>query len=121
MTSQPSPSRRSFLQGSVSAAAAAGVLAASGARSSRADDDKGAGDTKPPPKPGATGTPVEKAKLRKAVKYGMIGAGNSIEEKFALIKKLGYEGVEMDSPSGVNREEAVKAKEKTGIEIHGVV
>jgi len=66
-----------------------------------------------------------KPKLRKAVKYGMIGAGksakDSIEEKFALIKSIGFEGVELDSPSGVNKEEAVKARDKTGIVIHGVV
>lgn len=62
-----------------------------------------------------------KPKLRKAVKYGMIGAGKSIEEKFSLIKSLGFEGVEFDSPSGVNKEEAVKARDKTGVVIHGVV
>ncbi|HEX3727402.1 MAG TPA: sugar phosphate isomerase/epimerase family protein [Pirellulales bacterium] len=61
-------------------------------------------------------------KLRKAVKYGMIklpGAG--MEEKFQLIKSLGFEGVEIDSPSDVDRQEAVRARDKTGIRIHGVI
>jgi len=58
--------------------------------------------------------------LKKAVKFGMI-KGGSIEEKFALIKRLGFAGLEMDSPSDVDREAAVKARDKTGVEIHGVV
>ncbi len=62
-----------------------------------------------------------KPKLRKAVKYGMIGAGKTMREKFEIIKKLGFEGVEVDSPSGVNRVEAQTAQAETGIKIHGVI
>jgi len=65
--------------------------------------------------------PEGKRKLRKAVKYGMIRIDGSIEEKFALIKSLGFEGVEFNSPSDINREEAVRARDKTGIVIHGVI
>jgi L-ribulose-5-phosphate 3-epimerase len=65
--------------------------------------------------------PIQKPKLKKAVKYGMIGIKGSIEDKFKLIKKLGFAGVEVDSPSGLNKEEAVKAVESTGIKIHGVI
>lgn len=60
-------------------------------------------------------------KLRKAVKYGMINEGTTVEDKFNLIKKLGFKGVEVDSPSGLNKEEAKSAAEKTGIVIHGVI
>jgi hexulose-6-phosphate isomerase len=67
--------------------------------------------------PSSAGRP----KLRKAVKFDMIKLDAPIEKKFELIKSIGFEGVEMDSPSGVNREEAVAAKKKTGIEIHGVI
>ena len=59
--------------------------------------------------------------VKLAVKYGMIRAGRSPQEKFALIKRLGYEGVEMDSPSDVDRDAAVRARDETGIVIHGVV
>jgi hexulose-6-phosphate isomerase len=59
--------------------------------------------------------------LKKAVKFGMIRIDGSIEDKFRLIKELGFAGVEMDSPSGVNIKEAVAARDKTGIDIHGVV
>jgi hexulose-6-phosphate isomerase len=61
-------------------------------------------------------------KLRKAVKFGMIKQpGASVEDKFALIKSLGFEGVEMDSPAQIDRQEVVKARDKTGVVIHGVV
>lgn len=59
--------------------------------------------------------------LKKAVKFGMIGAGKSIQEKFELIKSLGFQGVEMDSPSNIDIKEAVAARDATGIDIHGVV
>ena len=59
--------------------------------------------------------------VKLAVKYGMIRAGKTPQEKFALIKQLGYEGVEMDSPSDVDRDAAVRARDETGIVIHGVV
>jgi hexulose-6-phosphate isomerase len=64
---------------------------------------------------------ADKPKLKKAVKFGMIGIKGSIKEKFELIKKLGFQGVEFDSPSGVDRVEAVLAQEETGIKIHGVI
>jgi hexulose-6-phosphate isomerase len=63
----------------------------------------------------------EKPRLKKAVKFNMITEGDSIQEKFSLIKSLGFEGVELDSPSDINREEVLSAKQKTGIEIHGVI
>jgi L-ribulose-5-phosphate 3-epimerase len=64
----------------------------------------------------------EKPRLRKAVKIGMI-EGKSFLEKFQLIKKLGFEGVEMDSPgcNEAQRQEAKEAAAATGITIHGVV
>jgi len=64
---------------------------------------------------------AKKPKLRMAVKYGMIRHAGSIEDKFNLIKKLGLQGVEVDSPSGLNKAEAKAAAEKTGIVIHGVI
>lgn len=59
--------------------------------------------------------------LKKAVKYGMIKIDGSIQDKFELIKSLGFEGVEFDSPSNIDRDEAVKARDATGIVIHGVI
>ncbi|MDZ4821449.1 MAG: sugar phosphate isomerase/epimerase family protein [Planctomycetota bacterium] len=59
--------------------------------------------------------------LKKALKYGMIKEGNSFEEKFNLIKGLGYKGVELNSPNKFDRDEVVRAIDKTGIEVHGVI
>lgn len=104
----PAATRRTFLAASATAAAGAALstLAANGrhaaAAALRTDDAK-------------------QPRLKKAVKFGMIGIDGSIEDKFALIKELGFDGVEMDSPSGVDKAEAVRARDKTGIEIHGVV
>jgi L-ribulose-5-phosphate 3-epimerase len=66
-------------------------------------------------------TSSARPRLHKAVKYDMIKIDGPIEKKFDLIKSIGFEGVEINSPSGVNREEAVAAKKKTGIQIHGVI
>lgn len=62
-----------------------------------------------------------KPKLKIAVKYGMIREGATVKEKFELIKKLGFQGCEIDSPSGLNLKEANDAQEATGIKIHGVI
>jgi len=99
------PTRRGFLQTSVAAALTASALAAADA--TRPDE--------------AAQAAAKGPRLRKAVKYGMIKPGNTPLEKFELIKRLGFQGVEIDSPSGVDKEAAVKAKEKTGIDIHGVI
>jgi L-ribulose-5-phosphate 3-epimerase len=61
------------------------------------------------------------ARLRKAVKFDMIKIKAPIRDKFELIKSLGFQGVEMDSPSKINKDEAVKARDDTGIVIHGVI
>jgi hexulose-6-phosphate isomerase len=88
------PDRRRFLQAALAAAAVPAV--------SRGFDQKS-------------------PRLKKAVKFGMIRINGSIKEKFELIKSLGFQGVEMDSPSGVNKDEAVRAVQDTGIVIHGVI
>jgi len=64
---------------------------------------------------------ADKPKLKKAVKFGMIKLDGTIQQKFELIKKLGFQGVEVDSPSGLNKQEALKAADATGIKIHGTV
>ena len=56
-----------------------------------------------------------------ACKYGMIGDGDSIEEKFRVAKDAGFSGVELPSPAGLDFDAAREAAEKVGIEIPGVV
>ena len=60
--------------------------------------------------------------LKKALKFSMISLkGGTTREKFDLAKKFGFEGVEIDSPSGVNKLAAVRASADTGVKIHGVI
>jgi len=60
-------------------------------------------------------------RLRFAVKIGMVGGKTPLAEKFALVKRLGYDGIELDSPSSLKREEVLAAKKATGLPVHGVV
>jgi hexulose-6-phosphate isomerase len=63
----------------------------------------------------------KKPRLKKAVKFGMVKTDDTIEQKFALLVSLGFQGVELDSPNKLDRDEVVKARDKTGLVIHGVV
>ncbi len=69
----------------------------------------------------ASGSSRPRVKLKKALKYGMIGEGKTPLEKFQLVKSLGFQGVEPDSPSDLDVDEVVEAAEQTGVEIPGVV
>ena len=59
--------------------------------------------------------------FKKAVMYGMIAGKLSILEKFQLLKKAGFDGVEMDSPSDLDLAEVIAARDATGIAIPTVV
>jgi L-ribulose-5-phosphate 3-epimerase len=88
-------SRRTFLQATGVAAASALV----GASSLRAAE---------PP-----------LKLRKAVKYSMVGGNAPLVEKFKMLKEIGFEGIDMDRPA--NHDEVRKAMDESGLIVHGVV
>lgn len=60
-------------------------------------------------------------RFKKAVKYDMIGTNGTVQDKLNLIKKLGFLGVEINSPSKLDLAEVNKAQEATGIKVHGVV
>jgi L-ribulose-5-phosphate 3-epimerase len=60
-------------------------------------------------------------KLRKALGIGMIGAGATLVDKFLLARDCGFEGVEMDGPSGHALADVLAAKEKSGLAIPSVV
>jgi hexulose-6-phosphate isomerase len=73
------------------------------------------------PSPLLAAEPSKGPRLKKAVKYDMIKIKAPIKEKFELIKSLGFQGVEVDSPSNIDKQEAKKASDDTGIKIHGVI
>ena len=97
-------SRRDFLAVSAATAAIAVLASKSGAQPT---------DFGPATKPRCT--------LRKAVMYGMVGGGSTIEDKFRILKDTGFQGVEMDSPTSLKMDDIAAAMEKTGIVVHGLV
>ncbi len=59
--------------------------------------------------------------IKKAVKLGMVRVEGSLLDKFKLLKKLGYDGVELDSPNNLDANEVLAARDESGLPIHGVV
>jgi L-ribulose-5-phosphate 3-epimerase len=100
----PRFARRVFLQGALIIAGAAWAQCA------RAED--------PPAKPQA---PPKRPKLKKAIKYDMIAGDATPLEKLTMCKELGFEGVEIDSPSKLDLDQLIAARDATGVLIHGVV
>ena len=66
-------------------------------------------------------TGENRGRIFKSIKFQMLQEKLSIEEKFKLLLDLGYDGVELNSPNGENKEEALAASVKVGLPIHGVV
>lgn len=60
-------------------------------------------------------------KIKKSVKWGMVGVGDSVLKKFEIQKELGYDGIEFISPTDVNLEEVVRASKQTDMPVHGLV
>ncbi|MGE5608732.1 MAG: TIM barrel protein, partial [Bacillota bacterium] len=59
--------------------------------------------------------------MKKALKFSMIAGNLSVLDKFKLAKEVGFDGIEMDSPSNLNKDEVLKARDATGLAIPGVV
>jgi len=59
--------------------------------------------------------------IKKCLKYSMVDAPGSVKDHFQMLKEIGFDGVEMDSPSDINIDEVLAAKEATGLEIPGVI
>lgn len=66
-------------------------------------------------------TPGGKRKLRKALGIGMIGAGETLMDKFKLARDCGFAGIEMDGPSGHRHEDVLAARDASGLAIPSVV
>ena len=59
--------------------------------------------------------------IKKSLKFGMIKEDLSVMDKFKLVKDLGFDGVELDSPNDLDEKEILAARDKTGLEIPGTV
>lgn len=74
--------------------------------------------TTPAPAAGQPSRPMAKISL----KWSMIEEdGLSILEKFQLVRDLGFDGVELDAPNDLPRDEVIEARDRTGVAIPGVV
>ena len=60
-------------------------------------------------------------KLKKSLKFGMVEEKLSIMDKFKLLKDVGFDGVELETPNTFPMKEVLAARDKTGLEIPGVV
>jgi len=65
--------------------------------------------------------PKAARKLRKACMLYMCKDGASLREKFEILARAGFEGVELDSPTPIPREEILAARDATGLAVCGVV
>ncbi len=63
----------------------------------------------------------KRVKIKKSLKYGMVKEKLSVLDKFRLLKDLGFDGVELDSPNNLNKKEILEARDKTGLLIPGVI
>ncbi|MBP7937044.1 MAG: sugar phosphate isomerase/epimerase [Phycisphaerae bacterium] len=59
--------------------------------------------------------------IRKAVKIGMTPGNLPLIERFGMLKELGFDGVELDSPNTFEAREVLDARDRSGLPIHGVV
>ena len=60
--------------------------------------------------------------IKKSLKFGMFREeGLSILEKFEILKEIGFDGVELDSPADLDQDEIIAARNSTGLEIPGVI
>lgn len=64
---------------------------------------------------------IVKPNIKICLKYGMVEGNMSVMENFQMLKDIGYDGVEMDSPNNLNNEEIIEASKETGLEIPGVI
>ncbi len=62
-----------------------------------------------------------KVTLKKSLGFGMINEDLSLTDKFKLVKDLGFDGIELNSPIELNKSEVLEAKAKSGIELPSVV
>jgi len=62
-----------------------------------------------------------KSGIKKSLKFGMVEGDMSILEKFKMLKEVGYDGVELDAPSKLDRSEVIAARDESGLVINGVV
>ena len=69
----------------------------------------------------STSSGEHRGRIYKSIKFNMFREKGSYAEKFRALKEIGFDGVELDSPGGQNKKEALAASREVGLPIHGVV
>lgn len=59
--------------------------------------------------------------LKKAVKIGMVREGDTLLDKFRIVKDAGFDGIELDSPNNHKLDDVLRARDQVGLPVHGVV
>lgn len=59
--------------------------------------------------------------IKLALKFNMVKYDGNLAQTFAMLQEIGYDGVELDSPGGQNKIEALAAAKASGLPVHGVV
>ena len=62
---------------------------------------------------------AQEKRFKKALKLSMVRGNESLVDKFKMLKEVGYDGIDIDVR--VPHEEVRKAKEESGLVVHGVV
>jgi hexulose-6-phosphate isomerase len=60
-------------------------------------------------------------RIKKAVKFQMVKGNASIHDKFQMLKELGYDGTEIHVSAKVDKHEVLKARDATGLAVHGFI
>lgn len=68
-----------------------------------------------------SGEEIKGMALKKGLGFGMINEELSLTDKFKLVRDLGFDGVELNSPVNFPMDEILEAKEKSGIKLPSVV
>ncbi len=103
--------RRSFIKNS-SLLVTAGALTASTGLNANPQEPK----ISLPPSKGE-----HRGRIYKSIKFQMFRGKMSYLEKFQMLKDMGYDGVELNSPNGENKKEALKASKAIDFPLHGCV
>lgn len=93
--------RRDFIRNATLITTAAGVIGTAGAVAKQ--------------------RPAHGLKLKKSLKYNMLNEDLPIMDRFKLFRDLGFDGVELETPNNFTLDAVLEAKEKSGMEIPGVI
>ncbi len=67
----------------------------------------------------AVAAEARKRPLKKALKFSMVKHSGPLVDTFKMLKEIGYDGIDMDKPA--DHAEVLKARDESGLIVHGVV